>query len=199
MAKRKPPGRRIQLKTAEAQIKQNAVNSGKAPLACDFTYLIKGRLGHAQSAGADFAGKALPNSSDGRGVNVQPQYLAVTDPIFGHLVTAKPAFTDPIFGNLAAGLLPAANLIYMRFLMRHCCGEARVMQQELGMAAAAQGSVDETSPRLNVQAGQHFSRQNGAVLQTLLLTRDVLHARRGLTRHRSLRLPRRQRDPLRAA
>jgi hypothetical protein len=87
--KSKPPGRRIQLKTAEAQIKQNAVNSGKAPLAGDSIYLIKRRLGHAQSAGADFAGKTLPNSSDGRGVNVQPQNLPVADPILGHLVTGK--------------------------------------------------------------------------------------------------------------
>jgi hypothetical protein len=67
----------------------------------------------------------------------------------------------------------------MNILMRLCSGEARMMQQELRMAASAQSSVDETSPWLDVQTGQHFIRQNGAVLQALLPIRGALHTRLG--------------------
>ncbi len=148
----KTPGRSIQLKAAETQIKQDAVNSRKTPLAGDSIHLVKWRLGHAQSAGADFAGKALPNSSDGCGVNVQPQYFSTGVPI-------------------CTGIS-----------MRPCSGGARVLQQELGMAAAAQSSVNETSAWLDVQAGQHFIRQNGAVLEANRFVRGALHVRRGSAR-----------------
>ena len=152
MPKGKAPGRRIQLKAAETQIKQNAVNACKALLAGDSIDLIKRRLGHAQSAGADFAGKTLPNPADGCGVNVQPQYLPVGAPI-----------------------CPGIS-------MRLCSGEARVLQQELGMAAAAQSSVNETPAWMDVQAGQHFIRQNGAVMETIRFKRGALHVRRGSAR-----------------
>ena len=66
--------------------------------------------------------------------------------------------------------------------MRPCSGGARVLQQELGMAAAAQSSVNETSAWLDVQAGQHFIRQNGAVLEAIRFVRNALHVRRGSAR-----------------
>ena len=134
MPKGEPAGRRIQLKTAETQIKQDAVNTGKPVLAGDPSHLIKWRLAELQSAGADFVRKALLNSLNGRGVNIQPQYSPTADRIFAHLAA----------GEQLAG--------------------ARMTQQALRMAAAAQCTIDEASARLDVQTGQHFLQQNGRVL-----------------------------------
>ena len=152
MPESKAPGRRIQLKAAETQIEQNAVNPCKAMLAGDSPDLIERRLGHAQSAGADCAEEAFPNPTDGCGVDVQPQYLPNGDPI----CTGIP--------------------------MRLCSGEARVLQQEPGMAAAAQSTVDETPAWLDVQAGQHFIRQNGDVMEAVRVRGGALHVDRGSAR-----------------
>ena len=114
--------------------------------------LIKRRLGHAQSAGADFAGEALPSPANGCGVNVQPQYLCGGAPI------------------------------YTRIPMRLRSREARPLQQKLGMAAAAQSSVNETSAWLDVQSGKHFIRQNGDVMEAVRFRGGALHVGRGSAR-----------------
>ena len=152
MPKSKAPGRCIQLKAAEPQIKQNAVNFCKALLTGDSIDLTERRLGHNQSAGTDFAGETLPSPANGCGVNVQPQYLC--------------------------GGAPICTRIPMRLRSR----EARPLQQELGMAAAAQSSVNETSAWLDVQTAQHFIRQNGDMMEAVRFIRGAWHVGRGLVR-----------------
>ena len=66
--------------------------------------------------------------------------------------------------------------------MRLRSPEVRPLQQKLGMAAAAQSSVNETSARLDVQAGQHFIRQNGDMMEAVRFIRGAWHVGRGSVR-----------------